>query len=92
GLINRLRANWILVSYSTEGIMPVDDLLSILGERGELSVVVKNYKRYRVSSQRPSPKQHTTEFVAIVNTQAETRPSQVADAVSTVVESGLIVR
>ena len=92
GLIGRLNANWILVSYSTEGIIPVEDLLSILGERGELSVVVKNYKRYRVSSQRPSPKQHTTEFVAIVNTQAETRPSQVADAVMKVVESGLIVR
>ena len=67
-LVNNLNARFILLSYSTDGLISVEDALSCLGERGDLSVVVKQYKRYRVSSQRPSPRSHTTEFVAIVDT------------------------
>jgi len=67
-LIERLRARHILVSYSTDGIIGVEDLLRPLARRGALAVVRKQYKRYRVSSQRPSPRPHTVEFVAIVDT------------------------
>lgn len=81
-IVSRLRARYILVSYSTEGIIPVEDMLSILGGRGALDVVVRRYKRYRVSSQRPSPKPHTTEFVAIVDTHAPARPSGIERAVN----------
>ncbi|MCL5105478.1 MAG: DNA adenine methylase [Armatimonadetes bacterium] len=87
GVVSRLRARYILVSYSTEGLMPVEDMLSILGERGALDVVVRKYKRYRVSSQRPSPKPHTTEFVAIVDTSAPGRPSEVEHAVISIMKS-----
>lgn len=76
-LVAKLKARYILVSYSTDGIIDLADLLSCLGERGELSVVVKKYKRYRVSSQRPSPRPHTTEFVAIVDTQKPARQENV---------------
>ncbi|MDI6828467.1 MAG: DNA adenine methylase, partial [Armatimonadota bacterium] len=71
-LVNRTKAYFILVSYSTDGIIPFDDLLEILSARGELSVVTQKYKRYRVSSQRPSPRSHNIEFVAIVNTAKPT--------------------
>ena len=67
-LIAGVRAKFILVSYSTDGIIPFDDVLETLADRGELSVIAQRYKRYRVSSQRPSPKSHNVEFVAIVNT------------------------
>lgn len=80
-LVGRLRARYILVSYSTDGIMGVEDLLSTLAERGALSVVRKQYKRYRVSSQRPSPRQHTVEFVAIVDTRQASKQEAVARAV-----------
>ncbi|MCX8053500.1 MAG: DNA adenine methylase, partial [Armatimonadetes bacterium] len=49
-LIGALRARFILTSYSTDGIMPVDAMMERLGERGELNVVLRQYKRYRVSS------------------------------------------
>lgn len=88
-LVSRIRAGFILTSYSTEGIIPVEDLLSCLAQRGELSVVTRKYKRYRVSSQRPSPKPHTTEFVAIVNTERPGRPSHVAHAVQDILEDGV---
>lgn len=67
-LLDRLRARWILVSYSTDGIMGLDPLTDLLGRHGRLDVVRRRYKRYRVSSQRPSPRRHTTEFVLIVKT------------------------
>lgn len=67
-LVSKLRARYVLVSYSTDGIMPADEMLRILSDRGDLSVIPRQYKRYRVSSQRPSPRPHTVEFVAIVDT------------------------
>lgn len=74
-------ASYILMSYSTDGLIPVEDALSCLSERGDLSVVVQKYKRYRVSSQRPSPRAHTTEFVAIVNTKKKIQDGCVEKAV-----------
>lgn len=68
-LVGGLRASHILVSYSTDGIISLDDLLETLADRGELSVVAQRYKRYRVSSQRPSHRSHNIEFVAIVDTR-----------------------
>ena len=67
-LLQRLQARWMLVSYSTDGIMTLDELTDELGRHGKLDVVMRRYKRYRVSSQRPSPRRHTTEFVLIVQT------------------------
>jgi adenine-specific DNA-methyltransferase len=67
-LLEKIRARWILVSYSTDGIMPIEELIELLARRGRLDVVTSRYKRYRVSSQRPSSRGHTTEFVLIVKT------------------------
>lgn len=66
-LVGGTRARFILASYSTDGIIPFDDLLEVLAGRGALSVVTQKYKRYRVSSQRPSAKTHNIEFVVIVD-------------------------
>jgi len=76
-LVAGIKARFILVSYSTDGIIPFDDLLGILADRGELSVVTQRYKRYRVSSQRPSPKSHNVEFVVIVDTGRNANRSNV---------------
>ena len=86
-LIGRLRARYILVSYSTDGIMSVDDLLSSLARLGALSVVRRQYKRYRVSSQRPSPRPRTVEFVAIVDTCGVSRQDTVKRAVNEIMET-----
>lgn len=83
-LISKLQAKHILVSYSTDGIIEVKDLLSSLLERGELTIVRRHYKRYRVSSQRPSPRPHTIEFVAIVNTNKTAGQDMLDSAVSEV--------
>lgn len=86
-VIGRLRAKYILVSYSTDGIMPVDELLRVLADRGSLIVIPRQYKRYRVSSQRPSPRPHTVEFVAVVDTSRSSRRDGARDAVRVIMSS-----
>jgi adenine-specific DNA-methyltransferase len=66
-LIGSLDARWALVSYSTDGNMPLRAMLSVLASRGDLRVVTEKYKRYRVSTPRMSPKSHNIEFVAVVD-------------------------
>lgn len=72
-LVARIRARFVLVSYSTDGIMPARDMLGVLANRGRLEVVTRRYKRYRVSSQRPSAQSHTVEYIAVVDTSATPR-------------------
>jgi len=66
-LVDALPARWVLLSYSTDGNIPAPDLLRALADRGETHVITRRYKRYRVSSQRFSPRPHTVEFVAVLD-------------------------
>ena len=72
-LVSRIRARHILVSYSTDGIIPVRHMLEILSERGTVTVFPHRYKRYRVSSQRPSARPYTVEFVIVADTASAAR-------------------
>lgn len=76
-LLAKLRTRWILVSYSTDGIIDPDWMVEAAAERGRVDVVTQRYKRYRVSSQRPSPRSHTTEFVLIVDCGRSSRRGDV---------------
>jgi len=67
-LLDRLNARWVLISYSTDGNIGVDELVDSLDRRGSVSVVANSYKRYRVSSQRMSARSHNVEFVLILDT------------------------
>jgi len=68
-LVDTIDAPHLLVSYSTDGNIPLDALLGTLGRRGALRVVIERYKRYRVSTPRMSRKSHNVEFVAVVDTR-----------------------
>ncbi|MCL5264513.1 MAG: hypothetical protein M1343_04850 [Chloroflexi bacterium] len=55
------------MSYSTDGIIPMESLVAVLNERGRVAHVSQRYKRYRVSSQRYSPRSHSLEYVMVVD-------------------------
>jgi adenine-specific DNA-methyltransferase len=76
-LVASIEARWLLVSYSTDGNIPLMDLLGTLAARGYLDVVANSYKRYRVSTPRMSPKSHNVEFVAVVDLDAQPSPDRV---------------
>jgi len=77
-LIAAIDARWILVSYSTDGNMPLEGLLATLARRGSLTVFTQRYKRYRVSTPRMSLRPHTVELLAVVDTLGRRRADQVA--------------
>lgn len=72
-LIKSINADYILLSYSTDGHMNLKDVLEIFASNGKLSMVTKTYKRYRVSTQRMSEKPYNVETVLILD---KNKPSQ----------------
>ena len=67
-LIDDISSKFILTSYSTEGNIPLEEMMKILGAKGSLNVVKREYVRYRVSPTRLSSKPRNVEFVVITNT------------------------
>ncbi len=83
-LVASLQARWALVSYSTDGNIPLEDMLTILAQRGDVHVFTQSYKRYRVSAPRMSPKSHNVEFVAAVDLAGKPttgRVNEIADEI-----------
>jgi adenine-specific DNA-methyltransferase len=67
-LIETLNARFILTSYSTDGTIPLEDMLAANVARGHARVETRGYKRYRVSAQRFSEKPMNVEFVIVLDT------------------------
>jgi adenine-specific DNA-methyltransferase len=68
-LLGTLNARHVLTSYSTDGTIPLHDLLDANVQRGRVRVELQGYKRYRVSSQRFSEKPMNVEFVLVLDTR-----------------------
>jgi adenine-specific DNA-methyltransferase len=62
-LLDRNDAPWLLISYSTDGVIPLEELLATAARHGEVHAHCRSYKRYRVSPTRPSPRPRNVEFV-----------------------------
>ncbi|MSQ03294.1 MAG: DNA methyltransferase [Myxococcales bacterium] len=45
-IVRNVRARYLLVSFSNEGFIPRDEMEALLGERGPVTVVERDYKRY----------------------------------------------
>jgi adenine-specific DNA-methyltransferase len=74
-LVDALNARYVLTSYSTDGTIPLDALLQANVARGQVSLVMQGYKRYRVSSQRFSKKPMNVEFVLVLDTHGKSKTS-----------------
>lgn len=87
-LLRRLDARHVLTSYSTDGTIALPDLVAIAGRRGRLSVLCREYKRYRTSPTRPSPRPTTVEFVLACDTGQENRPQDSRAVLATIAAHG----
>jgi adenine-specific DNA-methyltransferase len=67
-LVSALNARFLCTSYSTDGFIPLRNMIESNRLRGETSVFLQGYKRYRVSSQRFSDKPMNVEFVLVTDT------------------------
>lgn len=85
-LIDSINAHFIMTSYSTDGIIPLEQLLKANVARGSVHVEMREYKRYRVSSQRFSTKPVNVEIVVVVDTHKQSSApvdKLMADIIST---------
>ena len=46
-LFSRLKTKWIFLSYNSESIVPRDRMIEIMGKYGEVTVVERDYKRFK---------------------------------------------
>lgn len=49
-LIEKIHSNYIVMSYSTEGILAKEDIEEILRQKGELHVFDKDYRRFKTNA------------------------------------------
>lgn len=67
-LLATVNVHYVLTSYSTDGMIPLQDMLQANAERGHVHIEMKGYKRYRVSSQRFSHKPMNIEVIIVLDT------------------------
>ena len=72
-VMKTLPARHVLISYSTDGMIPLPQLLAESAEHGAVRTFHRSYKRYRTSPTRPSPRPHNVEFVLHVDRGARRR-------------------
>lgn len=70
-LITNINSKHILVSYSTDGIIPFDDMLEILSKKGKLDICMQEYVKYRGGKQSLTSKVKNIEFILMVNTSIQ---------------------
>lgn len=86
-LVKSVRAKYVLVSYSTEGIISVEDMVQVLAEKGKVGVVTSGYVRYRGGRQSITTKNKNIEFVLLVDTNAISTEKDLENIRSVLLES-----
>jgi adenine-specific DNA-methyltransferase len=75
-LVNRIDARYLVVSYSSDGIVPLEELAEILSGYGELRVRAIDYTTYRGGKQSISRNTSNAEFVFVAERRGTPRPAQ----------------
>ena len=68
-LLDNINSNYIVMSYSTDGIIEYDDLISILEEHGKLDIVTSEYTKYRGAKRSIVNKTKNVEYLFVVDTR-----------------------
>lgn len=65
-LISNLKASWIIVSYSSDGIIGYDEMIKILEENGTVDIKKIQYPLLKSSRNRKENKKELTEYIFIL--------------------------
>ena len=66
-LLDNINANHIVMSYSTDGIIEFDDLISILENKGSLRITTSEYVKYRGAKRSIVNKTKNIEYLFIID-------------------------
>lgn len=73
-LIENLDAKHILISYSTDGIIPFEVMGDICKRKGRISIITNEYTKYRGGKQSNSRLNTNIEFILAINTEKKSTP------------------
>lgn len=71
-LVSKIKAKHILISYSTDGIIPFEDMRRICIGKGKVSIVTNEYITYRGGKQSNKRQNTNIEFILCINTAEKT--------------------
>lgn len=74
-LLDSLEAAYLLISYSTEGIIPFEELRDMCAKKGKLDMVTNEYTTYRGGKQSITRLNQNIEFVLIIDTRHVSLPA-----------------
>jgi adenine-specific DNA-methyltransferase len=77
-LLKGLRARYVFVSYSTEGIIPFNELMELCTKSGKVRLFTDEYVKYRGGRQSIHRLNHNVEFVILIDTSRRTSQSDLA--------------
>ncbi len=65
-ILNSLKAQYIILSYNNEGVIPQPEIQKILSNVGTVETLTENHKRYKSINQTVNDPQLTLEFLYVV--------------------------
>lgn len=86
-LLDAIDARFILVSYSTDGMIPLQTFIEACLGHGATTVLTQAYKRYRVSTQRFSSKPMNVEFVAVIDCSKAGRAEKADELITQILKN-----
>ena len=88
-LVFNIQAKYLMLSYSTEGIIPFPELISILSKKGRVGIVTESYVRFRGGRQSDCTKKRNLEFIIIVDVRKKCRKQDIDNVMGIVDTSHL---
>jgi adenine-specific DNA-methyltransferase len=73
-LLDQLEARYLMVSYSTEGIIPFEELIDICARHGQVRILTDEYVKYPGGRQSIHRLSHNIEFLIITDRSGKTLP------------------
>jgi len=71
-LLGALDARHLFISYSTEGIIPFEELIDICADHGRVTMLTNEYVKYRGGRQSIHRLSHNVEFLVIIDRSGKT--------------------
>lgn len=90
-LINKLDAHYILISYSTDGIIPFDTMREICMSKGKTTIVTNEYTTYRGGKQSNQRKNTNIEFILCIDTKCKSKETELKDINTIVAQKKLLL-
>ena len=78
-LIKKIDAHFILISYSTDGIIPFDKMRDICMAKGKTTIVTNEYTTYRGGKQSNQRKNTNVEFILCIDTKQKSQSEDLND-------------